>query len=77
MKLHYGIGLLKASDPAFSDWYNHSIKGLTYEDKLLLMTYFDVTSLFTKAQATEYLDTIITEYGREGYSLIDPRQNEA
>ena len=72
-KLHYGIGILKAGDPAFSDWYDTAIKGLTYEDKLLLMTYMDVTSLFNKKQGTEYLDTIIAEYGRQGISLIDPR----
>lgn len=72
-KLHYGIGILKAGDPAFSDWYDQCLKGLTYEDKLLLMTYMDVTSLFNKKQATEYIDTIIKEYGNQGISLIDPR----
>ena len=76
-KLHYGIPILRASDPAFCKWYDNSIKGLTYEDKLLLMTYMDVTSLFTKEQATEYLDTIISEYTKMGYALADPRQDDA
>lgn len=73
-KLYYGIPILRAADPAFCEWYDNSVKRLTLEDKLMLMTYMDVTSLFTKEQATEYIDTIITEYTRQGLRLIDPRR---
>ena len=40
-----------------------------FEEKLLLMTYMDITSKFNKAQATEYIDTILSEYGKQGYAL--------
>jgi hypothetical protein len=50
---------------------------MNYEDKILLMTYMDITSLFNKEQATEYLDTIISEYTRQGFRLADPRQENA
>ena len=72
-KLYYGIPIIRASNPTFCEWYDSSVKQLTLEDKLMLMTYMDVTSLFTKEQATEYIDTIITEYTRQGLRLIDPR----
>ena len=72
-KLHYGVPILRASDPVFCEWYDKSIKGLNYEDKLLLMTYMDITSLFTVEQGTEYINTILQEYGKKGFSLVDPR----
>ena len=73
-KLHYGIGILKAASPAFCTMYDDGIKNnLTYEDKLKLMNYMDVTSLFTKEQASDYIDTIIQQYGEQGVPLADPR----
>ena len=68
-KLHYGIGILKAADPEFAAWYDANIKPMTYEAKLMLMTHLDVTSKFSKAQASEYLDTIIREYTSQGFAL--------
>ena len=68
-KLYYGIPILRASNPEFCDWYDKSIKPMNLEDKLLLMTYMDVTSLFTKDQGTEYINTIITEYIKQGFQL--------
>jgi hypothetical protein len=72
-KLHYGIGILKADDPDFCEFYDNAIKGMDYEQKLFLMTYFDVTSKFSKKQATEYIDTMLSEYGKQGFALADPR----
>jgi hypothetical protein len=73
-KLHFGIGILKSHDPDFSEFYDKCIKGMSYPDKLLLMTYFEVTSRFDKEMATEYIDTVIREYTKEGYSLINPAE---
>ena len=72
-KLHYGIGILKAGDPAFATFYDHAIKGLSYENKLLLMGHMEVTSQFGREEASEYIDTILAEYGKQGYQLADPR----
>ena len=72
-KLHYGIPILRGADPDFCTWYDKSLKGLNYEDKLLLMSYMDVTSLFNVDQGTEYINTILQEYGKKGFALEDPR----
>ena len=76
-KLTIGIAILKAADPVFSDWYDKSIKPLAYEDKLLLMGYMELTSLFSKSQASEYITEIISTYTNMGYSLADPNQEQA
>lgn len=73
-KLHYGIGILKGADPEWAEWYDRAIKPMDYEDKLFLVTDLPVTSRFTKEQATEYIDTILSEYGKQGFYLADPRQ---
>ena len=68
-KLVYGVGILKAADPEFAVWYDANVKAMTYEAKIMLMTYMDITSKFNKAQATEYIDTILSEYGKQGIAL--------
>jgi hypothetical protein len=75
-KLHYGVPLLRANDEAFCQFYDKSIKGMEYETKLLLMDYMDITSRkeFKKPMATQYIDTIIREYSKQGYSLIHPSE---
>lgn len=75
-KLHYGVGLLKAASSDFCQFYDGSIKGMQYEQKLLLMDYMDITSRkeFTKKMGTEYIDTIIREYSKAGYSLLHPSE---
>ena len=76
-KLTIGIPILRAADQSYSDWYDRTIKLLTYEDKLTLMDHYDVTAMFTKAQGTEYIDTIPTTYTRQGYNLEDPLDAKA
>jgi hypothetical protein len=50
----------------------------TYENKRIIVDHMDITSRFTKEQASEYIDTIIATYTAQGYALADPRQdNEA
>ena len=73
-KLHYGIPLLRANNPEFQAFYDANLKGLSYEAKIMLMDYMDVTSRkeFTKEMGSEFLDTIIREYSKQGYSLIHP-----
>ena len=68
-KLHYGVPILRAADPEFCAEYDQKIKALPYETKLLIVGYMDVTKNFTKAQASEYIDTIISEYTGRGYAL--------
>ena len=70
-KLHFGIGILKASDPAFAEFYDSRVKGLSYEAKTELMKFFDVTSRpeFKKKEMSEYIDTILAHFGGQGVPL--------
>ena len=71
-KLTIGIPILRAADNDYSTWYDRTIKPMAYEDKLMLMDHYDVTSMLTKEQASEYLNTILFNYGKQGYALDDP-----
>jgi len=73
-KLRYGVVLRKGADPEWGDWYDRAIKPMSMEDKLQVMDYLPITSEFTKAQGTTYIQTILEEYGRQGFALADPRQ---
>ena len=75
-KLIYGVGIRKASDPEFAKWYDENMKKYDYETKLKLITHIDITSHFTKKQATDYITTIVQEYTKNGYRLADPRMAE-
>jgi DNA-binding transcriptional regulator YhcF (GntR family) len=72
-KLHYGVAIKKASDREWAEFYDRAIKPLAYEDKLEVIGAMSITSDFTKKMATEYLDTIISEYTKKGFALADPR----
>lgn len=73
-KLHFGIPILRSNDPDFCQQYDEKVKGLDYETKLFIISHMDVTSDFTVAEASEYIDTIIDSFQRQGCYLADPRQ---
>ena len=70
-KLHFGVAILKAADPEFAAYYDAHFKGLTYEAKLGLMDYIDITSSehFKKPQMTEYLTEIVRYWTQQGVPL--------
>ena len=72
-KLRYGVVIKKGADPEWATWYDQAIKPMTMEQKLYLMDDYPITSEFTKEQATTYIDTIIAEYTRQGFSLARPQ----
>ena len=72
-KAYYGIPILLAGDPAFAAMYTKGIMHhLTVEEKLEAMDILPVSSRMSKEQGTEYIDTIIREYTKAGYSLTHP-----
>jgi hypothetical protein len=74
-KLHFGVPILRASVPGFKAMYDKAIRDhLEYEEKLEAMDFLPVTRLMTKKQGTEYIDTIIREFSKQGYSLIHPSE---
>lgn len=47
-KLHHGVPILRAEDEEFREAYDAVIKRLTYEQKLIAMRHWPVTSIMTK-----------------------------
>lgn len=77
-KLRFGVPILRAGDPEFKTLYDRCIKdALTYEQKLEAMDILPVTRRMSKEQGTEYIDTIMREYSKQGYSLLHPSEAAA
>jgi len=75
-KLTIGVPILRASDPEFKALYDKCIKdALTYEEKLASMDVLPVTRRMDKKQGTEYIDTILRDYSKQGYALINPNED--
>lgn len=73
-KLRYGVPIMRAGSEEFRYVYDRAIKPLDYEFKLRAMDWLPVTSQMGKAQATEYIDTVIREYSQRGLSLVHPSE---
>jgi len=72
-KLRFGIPILRAGNPQFKAMYDKAIRAtLDYEEKLAAMEFLPVTRLMDKAQFSEYLDTVIREYSKQGVSILMP-----
>jgi len=75
-KLRHGIPILRAGNEKFRTMYDKSIRGtLDYEEKLAAMEFLPVTRLMDKAQFSEYLDTVIREYSKQGVSIVMPGES--
>lgn len=71
-KLHYGIPILRGSDPKFCERYDEKVKPLPYEAKLAMMDFFDVTSLFNVEHGSEYITAILGGAARQGIFIPPP-----
>lgn len=71
-KLHHGVPILREESPNFRLVYDQAIKPLTYEMKLLAMTFIPVTSEMKVRQMVRYLDTVQRETLQQGVRLTDP-----
>lgn len=61
-KLTIGVPILRAEDAEFREIYDSVIKPLSYENKLLAMKVWPVTSRMTKDQLSQYLSTMQETY---------------
>ena len=73
-KLHFGVPILRTEDNEFRDIYDGSIKGMTYERKLIAMKYLPVTSNMTKPQLSKYLEAMQASFRGLGVMLEFPAQ---
>jgi len=73
-KYTYAMPILIRDDPDLFAYFELVLSGLEYEQRLLAMEHIDVTSLFSKKQASEYTDTIYQQQGALGVQLTIPEQ---
>lgn len=72
-KLRYGVVLRKMADPEWAAFYDEHIKPMGFEGKLMLMDDLPITSTFSKKQASDYIESILSDYTRQGVQIPDPR----
>ncbi len=68
-KAFFGIPILRREYPEFRDKYDRLIKGRSYEEKLELMEWIPATSVLTRAQASEYMDSVERYWRQQGVDL--------
>ncbi|PND34550.1 hypothetical protein C1I89_10225 [Achromobacter pulmonis] len=68
-KLHHGVPILRAEDEEFRLAYDGTIKGLAYEQKLLAMRVFPVTSRMNVGQLTKYANAVRDDFAARGLLL--------
>ena len=72
-KLRFGVPILRGANERFRAMYDKAIKDtLSYEEKLDAMEFLPVTRLMDKEQFSEYLDTVIREYSKQGIAITMP-----
>ena len=72
-KLRYGVPILRGGNEKFKAMYDKAIRDtLTYEEKLAAMEFLPVTRLMDKPQFSDYLDTVIREYSKQGIVILMP-----
>lgn len=73
-KLHHGVPILRQEDEEFRTTYDSVIKPLTYEQKLLAMRCWPVTSIMTKEQLSQYAAAVQADFARRGVRLEFPEE---
>jgi hypothetical protein len=72
-KLTIGVPILRGGNENFRELYDTAIRStLTYEQKLQAMDILPVTSLMTKEQGAEYIDSVIRTYSQRGIVIQMP-----
>lgn len=71
-KLRFGVPILRRDDEDFKAKYDQAIKPLDYENKLICMEFFPVSSLMTTKQMTEFLNAVLSHFVGMGYIMTDP-----
>lgn len=61
-KLVIGVPILRRDSTKFLETYDRLIKPADYETKLAMMDFISVSSIFDKAQASEYVRKIFDSY---------------
>jgi hypothetical protein len=68
-KLHHGVPILRTEDDEFRETYDSVIKPLTYEQKLVAMRCWPVTSIMNRQQLSKYADAVQADFLARGVVL--------
>jgi hypothetical protein len=71
-KLRLGVPILRRDDDDFRAKYDSALKPLSYENKLVCMEFFPVTSLMKTVQMTEFLNAVLQHFLNQGFVMTDP-----
>lgn len=71
-KLHHGVPILRAEDTEYRETYDAVIKPLSYEQKLIAIRHWPVTSLMTKDQLSKYAEAMRLDFHGRGVLLEFP-----
>jgi hypothetical protein len=70
-KLHHGVPIMRTDDE-FRSTYDTVIKPLAYEQKLVAMRCWPVTSLMTKEQLSKYAEAVQADFAQRHVQLEFP-----
>ncbi len=68
-KLHHGVAILRAEDDEFRLAYDSVIKPLSYEQKMIAMKCWPVTSIMNKDQLSRYAESVQADFRLKGVLL--------
>lgn len=73
-KLTIGIPILRGDDAGFREAYDKTVKGLTYEDKIMVMRDLDfpVTRLMKVGQMCRFMNQVQRRCAEAGLRLTEP-----
>lgn len=74
-KLHHAVPIMRAEDEEFRQFYDTTIKKMSYEQKLSCMKFVPVTSLMTKPQLSTYLEAVRDDFVKRGVRLEFPDES--
>jgi len=70
-KLRIGCRILYRDSKEFAKTFDSCIRPMTQENRLNAMNLISVSSIMKVKQGTEYIKTIMTEYGQQGCYFLD------
>ena len=71
-KLHIGVPIMRVEDEEFRSAHDAVLKRLTYEQKLIAMRHWPVTSIMSKTQLSKYLEMMQDHFRVMGVQLEFP-----
>lgn len=73
-KLTLGVPILRAENDDFRAFYDKTLRGLSYPEKLAAMPFVPVTSVMTTPQMRQFMDAVEAQAVGNGIRLTQPER---